>query len=436
MEGRWTDHDSKMQGEVNLDIQVAYKQLCARATALHGLHRTLRAWLDSPKVRVVSEIVRPLGILEPIVKWQKACFAPDIELLRCYGNFFLVFAKYGQPSKAMEILDRSFLEAQVEKWLEHGKNPPPEPALPVEVKEEPGVFKSSATSGDADKDGKKAKKYIPPPMTQRIHLSSSARVHAATLVSEGLKLYYHGLPNRLASDIKAVQMAFAETERTYNQWLAVWDPLPQGVADIADGADGYAQVLKSFMVVLQCGFDERSRPLATEVRFARKVIDQELKLNTPGGKLAKAVLAYDSMVNIYEASRIHGAQGLEDQAASEIFEATVESLEERFEPAFRSLEDWADPLASPRPKEFDIGSRLMEVLSLKSSLVDLYDVLGRWSTATLQEQLELYSDTVSNVMGLLAASSWTFVAAFARSVRGAFQALGTPAEVEQCAHCL
>lgn len=172
------------------------------------------------------------------------------------------------------------------------------------------------------------------------------------------------------------------------------------------------------------------------MRAARKLIQQALKERTPGGNLSKCVLAYAPMVNIFEASRLHGAQGLQDQAASEMFEATVATLEQRFESAFQSLEDWADPPAASNPKDIVLNSRKSELASLQTSLVGMYGALARWSSATLQEQLELFSDTISNIMGLLAASSWTFCTTFARSLRAAFQLLLGEAEVARHTHWL
>lgn len=65
--GRWADHEPKMQKDANLDVQVAYKQLVARAKALQNLHCALRRWLASRDVSVVSDIVSPLDVLEPVV---------------------------------------------------------------------------------------------------------------------------------------------------------------------------------------------------------------------------------------------------------------------------------------------------------------------------------------------------------------------------------
>lgn len=243
MAGRWSDHEPKMQQEANLDVQVAYKQLVARASALYKLHCALRRWLGNRDTSIVSDIVAPLEVLEPVVHWKKAELAPDMQILRFYGQFHRAFGMHRFPSAAMSTLHRPTLEAQVQTWKDDEADPcrEPDPKAHLIVKEEPGVFKGNAVmEGEKADEKKTAKQYVAPPMELRIKFGSSARAHAATLVAEVMKLFYRALPDNLTSEIDAVTNAVAEIERTYNEWLRVWAELVHGDTD--DGASEFGEV--------------------------------------------------------------------------------------------------------------------------------------------------------------------------------------------------
>lgn len=130
-----------------------------------------------------------------------------------------------------------------------------------------------------------------------------------------------------------------------------------------------------------------------------------MKENSPAGELGKAPEAYESLIGAMQASLRHGARGLEDQAANELFDKGMLDFEAQFSDAFDSLADWADPEASNSGHVVLLDGRMKQLATMKSFCVVIHSCLTRWSSTMLQENCEGLGDALANSFMLLSAAA-------------------------------
>lgn len=412
-------------------MQIAFVQCQARLRTLIELHKVIRVWLDSAQAKCISRVVQPLATLELYLAYTIPAvrLAPDMQLIKCYGVFYDVYERTRRPSEALKTLRRSSMEVNIEELAAAKLREPPV---------EQATMRAKAESDDEDDDdddyegktpqskrkksqSKKARDL--PPLSNRIDMSADATTHAAVLCAEGLKLYFYAMPKAILSDAKLVRECVQEVRMVREHWSSSWaGPSPSGRTS-GIGKD-FGDALEALHIILRCGLeDERDKPPSTAARAARKTLFASSRDATAIGELSRAASAFASLKSFMEASRLHAAQGLEDQSACNLFEEATARFEGAFEGAFADLAGWATPMAASTSNDFSLRQRLSELGQLKSTLVTLQGVLNRWSSAALQEQLEVFCDGLCNMLGVLSTSSWTWCASLVRGLQAPLEAL-------------
>lgn len=435
-ERRFRKHTAELTLQGNLDVQVAHKQIHARAKAVIVLHTALRNWLTSPQHRAIVNILQPLDFLSEFLVKSNVPLAPNTAILQLYGLFYETFEKTGKTSAALHNLSRPVLEKLVAWYLDVVDKPPPFKRPPTKkqaVKRQPSEGDDDDDGdGNTKKDGPPTKQYVPVPLTTRMNFGMGACRHAAAVTCECMKLYFHALPTDICQSNDALNEVISEMQLLSQLFSSRWVSPPAGEEQDPD-AEAFSKALEAMCIPFQCALhDEKMRPPASLVRHARKVINDAIRAEGAFAELAKATLAYDVLRVVLEASRAHSVAGIEDQAATTVFDQASEQFEGLLEVAFStSLGEWADPPASDAAtaSSFSLSSRRQELVALRGIMVTIQGAIQRWSPAALQEHLTEVADTLGNILDVIGASSWTLCACFAPELRTPLQAFGISSEV-------
>lgn len=230
------------------------------------------------------------------------------------------------------------------------------------------------------------------------------------MTSECLKLYFHALPKDFAESNDTTLGVVAEMGALHDTLSKVCASPKPGEEQDAE-LESFSQVLAAMHNIFLCAHrDEKQRPLASPVRASRKVVNDAGRDEGGHAAVAKSTMAYDAMKVAMQASRVHSVAGIEDQAATALFNQVFGQFETLFEVVFATgLSEWADPLSSDKAaaSSFSLRGRTNELVELRGMMVAMHDAIKRWSSAALQEHMEEVADTLGNMLGVLGAASWT-----------------------------
>eukprot|EP00959_Pyramimonas_sp_CCMP1952_P325658 6815943-Pyramimonas_sp.AAC.1 len=88
---RLTDYEGDCVGGVDLELEIAYKQLASRAAALILLHKGLKAYLDTRKSSELVATLKPFNVIRAFLKAIDRDLAPDLSAVHAHAVFVQTF---------------------------------------------------------------------------------------------------------------------------------------------------------------------------------------------------------------------------------------------------------------------------------------------------------------------------------------------------------
>eukprot|EP00959_Pyramimonas_sp_CCMP1952_P433433 9076601-Pyramimonas_sp.AAC.1 len=111
----------------------------------------------------------------------------------------------------------------------------------------------------------------------------------------------------------------------------------------ADCNDKVYHFLRACGVIIQCAMkDERQKPNVNEARWARKTMFVTMKEDGPSAELAKAMIDHPAGKAFMKVALDHAQIGVEDAAASNGFEFSLDRFEGVLGPVFDDVAAWLE----------------------------------------------------------------------------------------------
>ena len=108
-ERRLLKYEQQVVSGSQVEVQIAFKQLCARIRAVLGLHKTLKVWGDSQQVERLAACAKYFRVLARYFDAVKGSFAPDLGILKVQAEF-QADIRGGMPlDKVMAKIDLDYL---------------------------------------------------------------------------------------------------------------------------------------------------------------------------------------------------------------------------------------------------------------------------------------------------------------------------------------
>lgn len=418
---RWSDNAPKVLGLFDLDVQQAFLQLRERARSLPGVHDSIRKWLGTKKVCHLVDMLEPLQVLKKFLTHMKKTMAADFNLLEQYAIFYKEFETTGSVAAALKLLSPSDLRS----WAAQGQldvaTIPKRTEDDDDEEEEEHVARSSKSpvtkvkQEEQDGNGKKRRKSKSEflPLGKNFDLSLSGDLHAATLICEAIKLYFWRMKKESLADEAIVEAMVADLQLCIQIWEENWLP-GQNAEDTSPTGVMTAQFY-DMLVALECiarcaRLEENLKPSASEVRTARRIAFDSKDFGGAAQELALSMTMYESLITLAEVSRVYSARGLEDQAATQVFNDATKLFEDEFEAAFADLTGWCDLGLGANG---ELLKRKADLSSAKGFLLSLHTAISRWSSVALQEHAEGVSDGVGNILSIVSSMSMSATCVFA-----------------------
>eukprot|EP00959_Pyramimonas_sp_CCMP1952_P281540 5884945-Pyramimonas_sp.AAC.1 len=151
--------------------------------------------------------------------------------------------------------------------------------------------------------------------------------------------------------------------------------------------DKFRDLLNAVVCITRCAMkDERERPSVNAARWARKIVITMAKEESPGAELAKALVAHRAGEEFMTFALAHAKAGLEDEAASNGFDVSLEIFEHDLEPIF---DDAVSFLRSGNNgKAVTVESFTPYLESCQKMAVACQQALQRWSPSALETNTE------------------------------------------------
>lgn len=258
LRGRCMKHQAHIMSQVNLDVQIAFRQCLRRVQALLTLQQALRHWIDSPQGASIARILPPLSLLELVLDRLGTSLGPDIRILKAYALFYTTYEEHKSTSIAMKVLVREDMEESVQKyehWVKSGRLlAAKRPAVKDEADEDGDMETDSIGRATAKPSPKK--KLVAQPLTNRINLMASARTQAAHLTAEGLKLFFFTMPKRMSENGGLAQAAAEEVSNVCQVWADVWEV----GRDENDATTDFGDFLRALQACLECSLPDEKLP--------------------------------------------------------------------------------------------------------------------------------------------------------------------------------
>ena len=102
---RLIDYEGDCVGGVDLDLELAYKQLTSRGAALILLHRGLKAYVDSRRSVELIEALKPFQVLRTYLAAVGLDLAPDLGILHGHAVFLHIFTASNSIVDALATLN-------------------------------------------------------------------------------------------------------------------------------------------------------------------------------------------------------------------------------------------------------------------------------------------------------------------------------------------
>jgi len=394
---RLQNQESKISG-YHIDCQIGYRQLKIRLHALLDLHKSLKIWVDTQDNKRLVEALPCLRTLLRLFDHMEKAFAPDILLLLVYAQYHRDTMDSGSVAEALAKVDFDSLVEVVNKV--RAKEPPVKEEAP-EIKEEDQEEAPLIKKELGDNEEPAAKKCTRKSKTQTtavglevvLNFEASAADHLAKLVTDGLKAYLFNVPGKLEDMVKLESVTTELRELS-----EAWEAATSTVCD--EASKKYQDLLKSVLYIYQCCHaNEKHRPSAVNVRWARRVVLSAVREQSFAGEAARTMVAYSSGKFAMSAAKSLSAAGLEDEAADTMFASAASDFENLYEHAFSDLGCWLTTGNGGQAHTIkSIGDAQGGVCKLRDCLVNC---IPRWSKAAVEAALENLVTAIENSMEII-----------------------------------
>ncbi|CAK0879401.1 unnamed protein product [Prorocentrum cordatum] len=394
---RYQKHKPSIIGKCSFEVQLAYAQVGNRLAALITLHKTIKSWIEAQVDMLLQETLAPFSVMVSYFLHSDSAMSEELNIILTYATFQGMSLKLESVAHAIETFDVSILTHISELAKAKPEEPAPE-ATPA-VKAEEGST-ATASAGTGTKRGKTAKESIKragEELKQRAAIGQTPIYHLSVMVSEAVRTWITELPEWWIKDeLKAYDLV-VEIEVIVKQWDAKERNMRTDLED-----DTFSEVLRSFAVIAKCAHHtESARPSSSDARHARRVIlDQVRQPSSPASELARTLQAYPVGKAMMEASRLHVAQSIEDDAATGKFEASSKRFESHFAECVDDLPQW---IARMRRTSVEDGFGFIDDLfkNMCPFFASAHGAIQKWSAASVHSNLDYMASNLSNSMDLI-----------------------------------
>ena len=380
---RMVSHESAVVGTVNVDCDLAFRQLKARLEALVALFKTLYAWNQTTCMQDLAKTLVHFDVLERFLSSVGMQLAPDLMALRIHARFYSRLGRGDDMTEALGEIDLELL-AEIHQQLEFHKGNKP---VVKKVKAEGGAARVKAEPvDDEDKNqdlGRAFKKgrTTPQHCSLKYDVFVDAPAQISRMLAEPLKRMLHELPKGAADDQ-------ARIEKFLVTWQGLVAKLQAMLGEPAEDDTAIAQIAQCVVSIVQCALScESARPPTMQVRKARQRLFTAARSDEPAAEVAKAMSTYDGCQALMHIAKHHAAGGLQDDAADVHYAAAVASFEKHLGPAFDDTSGWLDTGNDGKP--FDMHAYRSEVVSVSTTFAHaVAHSLKQWSSSALQRHID------------------------------------------------
>lgn len=380
--GRLKKYRGLIEGHIDIDIQIGYRQLLARLAALMLMYKACKTWMDTKAPQSLVRLLTPFRVLEIYVHVRhNASMAPDLLLLRSHAIYQDAQAVRGFEWAVCGLCLKSFRKWQADAMAMRSTAMDPAPTAGVDELKDDRIKHVGNKAEEENEKGRRRRvyDYTLPGISDELFLP--ATVQMCKLVAASLKRLLYRMPALVA-------------------WKSV-------VEDDAETQE-FTEVFDGVCVVCRCAWPEESRkPKAMAVRAARKVLSDTLKVVGPVGDVGKAMASdsYKAPELVMELALKHAAAGLEDEASNKRFETSFDRFEELLSGAFDDLVHWVG--SANAGGQVDTAFMEDKLACVSTFCNDLCGCMGRWSNAALLEKQEDLYAAFGNILSVLSVSHHT-----------------------------
>lgn len=87
LEGRFKKHTEEVEGQFNVDVQVAYFQTLRRVAAVQEIHKGIRLWMDTGKPKFLISCFDPFATVLLYFNVVKKCFSAELSVIKAFSTF-------------------------------------------------------------------------------------------------------------------------------------------------------------------------------------------------------------------------------------------------------------------------------------------------------------------------------------------------------------
>lgn len=239
------------------------------------------------------------------------------------------------------------------------------------------------------------------------------------LVDKALQVSLHGLSSVPSAGFAASVGAFVKDASDTLAELEVAMPVLKGVS-----SPSFYEVLRAIVVVCRCSSRGAGgeTPPPSEVRSAREVLNAA-KDAKGAFKIAGAMQVHPGARKLMDAAWKQASEGLQDEAASNQFEAMADALDAAMATAMdQGIVAFASISDDGAPHTFLTYVRYWEVAH--NAAVELNMVLSAWSTVRLEEKLQDVCFILQNILLICQVGFCVSIKSIERMVSAIFEQKG------------
>ena len=330
LQRRLLQHESSIIGNFHTDLEISYRQLVGRIGALIDLHKSLVACNESQKLGRISEVVGPMTVLNKYLEATEQHMAPDLSIIHMFALVQHDLKKNRPVADALSHVD----VAQLARWQD-------------ELRQMPAENPEEEAEGSNDNEGHAKQEHTPISKRSRSALKATGGFRfldvradlvalLSTVVVDAVQTRMHKLPKTIVQDQGPLEEFINELVVVKACWAEMVGKL--------EAAKHVTDMMGSMVVVFQCVLNEEGRrPSASSVRCARRCIFAAAReQDHPGKEWAKAMSTYEGAKEAMTIAKEHAAGGLQDEAASNIYDAAVQRWEAGLGDIFDDLNLWLE----------------------------------------------------------------------------------------------
>ncbi|CAK0856992.1 unnamed protein product [Prorocentrum cordatum] len=402
LERRLNQHKAEIEEQANVDIKVAFSQLSVRVSSLIQMFKLFKAWFDENADTALVPILEKMSKLNPYMEHKGLQVAADLQIIIKYATFYKNLGDGKSIYDAMEEFDFTHL---VECYNAVSQNVDKltgtVESKTVVVKDEDGADDAADTRAAKPTAAKRRKLFVLPRDLISRRVSARPLEQFEKLVSDSLAKYIFNIDSEAVKRMES--QVVTGTVETVTKILEVWE----AKVGMNTAEDKFRDLLNAVVCITRCAMkDERERPSVNAARWARKIVITMAKEESPGAELAKALVAHRAGEEFMTFALAHAKAGLEDEAASNGFDVSLEIFEHDLEPIF---DDAVSFLRSGNNgKAVTVESFTPYLESCQKMAVACQQALQRWSPSALETNTESLANTISNMYMLLHTGNFVY----------------------------